>query len=71
MGIRRPCNEDLMDAAAILKGERPLSDDPTCGSRVGNWLDAVGREATDRQRARALGCTVRYLKRVIDKEKTK
>ena len=66
--MRRPCNEDLIDAAAILRGKKPLSDDPTIGSRVGSWLDAVGREATDRQRARSMGCTVRYLRRVVDKE---
>lgn len=65
---RRPCNADLLDAAAILRGEKALSDDHTIGARVGAWLDSVGREATDRQRARAIGCTVRYLKRVVDRE---
>ena len=68
---RRPCNADLLDAAAILRGEKPLSDDPTVGSRVGNWLDSTGREADDRSRARAIGCTVNYLRNVIDKEDRK
>ena len=66
--MRRPCNADLIDAAAILRGEKPLTDDPTIGSRVGSWLDQVGREATDRQRARNIGCTVKYLRNMIDKE---
>ena len=57
-----------MAAAEILRGERALAEDPTVGRRVAAWLDALGRTATDQQRARAIGCTVRYLRRVIDKE---
>lgn len=64
--MRRPCNADLIEAAAKLLA----MDDPTGNAyRVGRWLDDYGREATDRQRAREAGCTVRYLRRVIDAEK--
>lgn len=63
--MRRPCNEDLIEAAEKLLA----MDDPSgCAYRVGRWLHTYGRNETDRQRAREIGCSVRYLRNVIYKE---
>ncbi len=66
--MRRPANADLIDAAAILRGEKSLADDPPIGSRVWFWLASVGHQADARTRARMIGCSVSYLMNLIDKE---
>jgi uncharacterized Fe-S cluster-containing protein len=66
--MKKPCRADLEDAAEFLRYIRPEADEANACRRVALWLDYVARETDDRSRARKLGCTVKYLRNVIDKE---
>ena len=63
--MRKPCKADLTDAAEFLRYIRPEADEANACRRVALWLDYVARETDDRSRARKLGCTVHYLRKVI------
>ncbi len=63
--MKTPCRADLEEAAAALRGKDVPAD--VC-SRVATWLSAFARDSDDRRRARELGCSVRYLRRVVDAE---
>lgn len=64
--MRKPCAEDLRDAAEILRVQADRNEKNDFCLRVATWLDSqiLG---SDRQRARQLGCSVKYLRNVIDK----
>lgn len=62
--MRTPARADLEEAAAALRG-KDVSEDVR--SRVATWLAAFARSSDDKRRARELGCSVRYLRNVIDK----
>jgi uncharacterized Fe-S cluster-containing protein len=63
--MRKPCKDDLLEAAGAL---RMIPDDAGTYSRVAQWLETTALEIDDRARARQLGCSVKYLRNVIDKE---
>lgn len=67
--MRKPCKKDLEESAEFLRYIRPEADEANACRRVAMWLSFVARETDDRSRARKLGCTVRYLRRVVDAEK--
>lgn len=62
--MRKPCAEDLRDAAEALR-KCPVGDG--AASRVALWLDSqiLG---SDRQQARKLGCSVKYLRWMREQE---
>lgn len=64
--MRKPCKEDLGEAAEFLRYIRPEADEASACRRVALWLDHVASETDARSRARKLGCTVKYLRHVID-----
>lgn len=66
--MKRPCRDDLFDAAGFLADVHPDADSIDVYRRVAAWLEFTARESDDRSRARTLGCTVKYLRNVIDKE---
>lgn len=62
--MRKPCAEDLRDAVELLRG-LPAGDG--AASRVALWLDSqiLG---SDRQQARRLGCSAKYLRWMREQE---
>lgn len=67
--MKKPCKADLAEAAEMLRDKQHLRLGSCEGAaaRVALWLDFQAME-TDRQRARQMGVTVKYLRKVIDGE---
>lgn len=59
--MRKPCIEDLRDTAALLRVMAERNEENDFCNRVAIWLDSqiLG---SDRQQARKLGCSVKYLR---------
>lgn len=62
--MRTPDAKDLLEAAdALLDSSGPTAD--AC-KRVAAFLERKATIDRDRGRARSLGCTVKYLRKVVD-----
>jgi hypothetical protein len=67
--MKRPCIEDLEEAALWLEvNEGPDGESDAC-ARVATWLRSYGWESEMRSAARSSGCSVKYLRKVIQEQR--
>lgn len=62
--MRKPCADDMNEAAEVLRNTvGPIAD--AC-RRVASYLERVNKADAERASAKSLGCTVRYLRKVVN-----
>ena len=63
--MKRPVQEDIDTAVMWLQSNNGENGEAEACSRVATWLDSYTRAADERSAAREVGCSVKYLRKVV------